>query len=170
MAADYELDPAHTNARFYIDHFGTSTNHGGIYNVEGKLSFDAAAKTGSVDVSIPVAKMNSGNADFDGHLKHSDILNAEKYETIRFVSTKWHFDGDKVTAVDGDLTILDKTHPVTLKATKFNCYENPMLKATVCGGDFETKIDRSQWGVNYGIEHGFTKDVTIKIQVEAKKL
>ena len=37
MAADYELDPSHANARFYIDHFGTSTNHGGFYNLEGKL-------------------------------------------------------------------------------------------------------------------------------------
>ena len=28
--------------------------------------------------------------------------------------------------------------PVTLKATHFNCYLNPMFKREVCGGDFET--------------------------------
>ncbi len=170
MATDYELDPSHANARFYIDHFGTSTNHGGFYNLEGKLQFDPAAKQGSIDISIPVAQINTGNADFDGHMKHADILNADKYPTIRFVSNKWHFDGEKVASVEGGLTILDKTHPVTLTATKFNCYDNPMLQARVCGGDFEADIDRSLWGVNFGIEHGVTKDVKLKIQVEAKKL
>lgn len=170
MAAEYELDPSHSNARFYIDHFGTSTNHGGFYNLEGKLQLDPAAQQGSIDIRIPVAQINTGNSDFDQHMKHADILDAEKYPTIRFVSSQWHFDGDKVTAVDGNLTILDKTNPVTLTATKFNCYDNPVLQARVCGGDFETDIDRSLWGVDFGIEHGMTKDVKLKLQVEAKKL
>ena len=33
-AANYEVDTFHTNARFTIDHFGTSTNIGGIYGVK----------------------------------------------------------------------------------------------------------------------------------------
>ncbi len=57
--------------------------------------------------------------------------------------------GNKVSSVDGTLTLLGQTHPVTLKATKFNCYNSPMLKTEVCGGDFETVIDRSKWGMNY---------------------
>ena len=43
-AAQYEIDPFHSNARFEIDHFGTSTNVGGIYKVTGNVHFDPAKK------------------------------------------------------------------------------------------------------------------------------
>lgn len=36
-AATYELDPYHTNARFSIDHFGTSTNVAGFYELSGLM-------------------------------------------------------------------------------------------------------------------------------------
>ncbi len=52
-AASYKIDSAHTNARFEIDHFGTSTNVGGIYGLEGKLNFDAAKRTGNIDLTLP---------------------------------------------------------------------------------------------------------------------
>ena len=74
----------------------------------------------------------------------------------------------KVTKVDGNLTLLGKTNPVSLKATKFNCYNSPMLKnAQVCGGDFETTIDRTKWGMDTYVKMGFAKDVKLNIQVEA---
>ena len=58
---------------------------------------------------------------------------------------------------------------VTLKASKFNCYQNPMLKREVCGGDFETTIQRSQWGMNWGLNYGFPDNVKLLVQVEAVK-
>jgi polyisoprenoid-binding protein YceI len=58
---------------------------------------------------------------------------------------------------------------VTLKANPFNCYQNPMLKREVCGGDFETTIDRTQFGMVYGIDWGFPKDVRLVVRVEAVK-
>ncbi len=69
----------------------------------------------------------------------------------------------------GTLTMLGKTNPVTLKANKFNCYEHRMLKREVCGGDFETVIQRSQWGMNYGSNFGFADNVRLVVQVEAIK-
>lgn len=74
-----------------------------------------------------------------------------------------------VDSVTGQFTLMGKTHPVTLKATKFNCYQNPMLKREVCGGDFETSIKRSQWGASYGLNYGFADDMRLVIQVEAVK-
>jgi polyisoprenoid-binding protein YceI len=37
----------------------------------------------------------------------------------------------------------------------------------VCGGDFEATIDRTQWGMDYGVNYGITKSIRIVIQVEA---
>ena len=44
-----------------------------------------------------------------------------------------------------------------------------MLKREVCGGDFETTINRSQYDVKYGLDWGFPDAVRLVIQVEAVK-
>ena len=162
-AATYTIDPHHTNARFASDHNQTSTNVGGFFMLEGKVEFDAAKKTGSVDIKIPMSKMNSGNPEFDEHLKAERLFNAQKFPEMRFVSTKFVFDGDKVKSVEGNLTILGQTKPVVLEATKFNCYHNKMANKQACGGDFKAKIKPTDWGFK------MPQDAKIKIQVEAFK-
>ena len=79
------------------------------------------------------------------------------------------FSGNTLKSVKGNLTLLGKTHPVTLTATKFNCYQSPMLKTQVCGGDFTTTIDRTKWGMDYLVNAGMTKKVQLNIQIEAGK-
>ena len=167
-STSYKIDPNHANVRFAIDHFGTTTNQGGFYGVTGDLNYNPAKNTGSINVDIPVNSLDTGNEHFTNHLKSAEFFNAEKYPTANFKSTKFHFKNGKVTKVDGNLTLLGKTNPVSLKATKFNCYNSPMLKnAQVCGGDFETTIDRTKWGMDTYVKMGFAKDVKLNIQVEA---
>ena len=169
QAADYAIDPTHTFATFEIGHMGATTNRARFDKKDGKISFDKAAKTGKVDISFETASVNSGTAMFDKHLQSAEILDAAKYPKAQFVSSKFVFTGDKVSAVEGNLTLLGKTQPVTLKANQFNCYESPMLKREVCGGDFETTIDRTAFGVDYGVQYGFPKNVRIVAQIEAVK-
>ncbi len=166
-AAIYEIDPYHAHARFSIDHFGTTTNAGGFYGLTGVVDYSPEKKQGFVGVTIPMNSLSTNIKAFDKHLKSADFFNVEKYPTAYFKSTKWEFDGDKVKSVKGELTLLDQTHPVTLTATKFNCYDNPILKTKSCGGDFETTIDRTQWGINTYTDGGMMKDVKLKIQIEA---
>jgi len=168
-SASYALDPSHTFVSFEIGHFGTSTNRGRFDKKEGTVQFDRAGKTGKVDVTVDVNSINTGFAAFEKHLKSPDLFNAEKFPTIKFVSDKFVFDGDKVAEVQGNLTLLGKTQPVTLKASQFNCYQSPMLKREVCGGDFDATIDRTAFGLNYGIDWGFPKNVHLIIQIEAVK-
>ena len=70
-------------------------------------------------------------------------------EAGTFVADKFVFDGDKVTEVDGRADPAGQEQPGHAKASNFNCYQSPMLKREVCGGDFETTT-RSQWGMAYG--------------------
>ncbi|MCE1192935.1 MAG: YceI family protein [Acidovorax sp.] len=169
QAANYAIDPTHTFVTFEIGHFGTTTNRARFDKKQGAVEFDRAAKTGKVEISIDTTSVNSGTPAFDKHLQSADLFDAAKYPTIKFVSDKLVFNGDKVSEVAGQLTLLGKTAPVTLKATQFNCYDSPMLKREVCGGDFEATIDRTQWGMNYGVEWGFPKNVRLVVQVEAVK-
>ena len=168
-AASYAIDPAHTYVTFEIGHFGTSTNRGRFDKKEGSITFDRAGKSGKVDITVNTTSINTGFAAFDKHLQSADLFNAEKHPTMTFVADKFSFSGDKVTEVAGTLTLLGKTQPLTLKATNFNCYDSPMLKREVCGGDFEATLDRTQFGMNYGIDWGFPKNVRLLVQVEAVK-
>jgi len=168
-AADYAIDPTHTFVTFEIGHFGTSTNRARFDKKEGTVQFDRAGKTGKVDITIDVTSVNSGTPAFNKHLQSADLLNAAQYPTAHFVSDKFVFDGDNVTEVQGQLTLLGKTQPVTFKADRFNCYVNPMIKREVCGGDFETTIDRTAFGVDYGIAYGFPKEVRLVVQIESVK-
>ena len=168
-AATYQIDPQHTAARFSVDHFGTSTNAGGFYNLSGILEYAPEKKKGFVGITIPMGSLSTGLKSFDGHLKSADFFNVKEYPTAYFKSTEWQFDGDKVKAIKGNLTLLNKTHPITLTATKFNCYDNTMLKAEACGGDFETTIDRTKWGITTFADGGMMKDIKLSIQVEGSK-
>lgn len=168
-AETYTIDENHTAARFTIDHMGTSTNHGAFYGLTGQVEFDTKAQTGFVGVTIPVASLDTGIKAFNEHLKSEDFFNAKQYPTAYFKSTKWHFKDGKPSKIDGELTLLGKTNPVTLTAAKFNCYDNPMLKAQSCGGDFETTIDRTKWGMDKYTDLKSMRDVKLNIQIEAYK-
>ena len=169
QAADYVIEPTHTFASFEITHFGAAKNRARFDKKEGTVQFDRAGKTGKVEISFDATSVNSGTPAFDKHLQSADLFNAAAHPTIKFVSDKFVFKGDNVSEVTGQLTLLGKTAPVTLKANQFACYQSPMLKREVCGGDFEATIDRTQWGMNYGVDWGFAKNVRLVVQVEAVK-
>lgn len=168
-AADtYVIDPTHTFVTFEAKHFGTSTNRGRFDKKAGSISIDRATKTGKVEVTIDTSSINTGTQAFDGHLKSKDFFNAEAFPQATFVGDKLNFDGDKLTSVSGTLTMLGKTQPVTVKTTSYNCYMNPMLKREVCGGDAEATIQRSAFGMSYGLPF-IPDEIKLVIQIEAVK-
>jgi polyisoprenoid-binding protein YceI len=168
-STNYVIEPTHTFATFEISHFGASVNRGRFDKKEGSVQIDRAAKSGKVELTIDMTSINTGTEAFNKHLQSADLFDAATYPTAKFVGDKFTFNGDKVAEVAGTLTLLGKTNPVVLKANQFACYMSPMLKREVCGGDFEATIDRSQWGMNYGVIWGFPKNVRLVIQVEAIK-
>ena len=167
-AITYNVEPTHTYVTFEVRHFATSTNRGRFDKKEGSITIDRAAKTGKADITIDMTSISTGLALFDKHLRGENFFKAADFPTATFVGDKFTFDGDKVTAVAGTLTLLGKTQPVTLTGSHFNCYENPFVKREVCGGDFETTIQRSSYGMTYGLP-GIPDNIKLVIQVEAVK-
>ena len=164
----YNVEPSHTYVTFEVRHFATSTNRGRFDKKDGSITIDRAAKTGKVDITIDMTSISTGLALFDKHLKGDNFFKAAEFPTATFTGDKFTFDGDKVTAVSGTLTLLGKTQPVTLTGTHYNCYENPFVKREVCGGDFETTIQRSAYGMSYGLP-GIPDNIKLLIQIEAVK-
>ena len=65
MAApeSYTLDPFHTFPNFTVDHLGVSTLYGRFNKSAGKLTIDRAAKTGSVELTVDTASVDTGDSD-----------------------------------------------------------------------------------------------------------
>lgn len=169
-APNFAIDPTHTFVNYEIGHFGTTTNRGRFSTKDGTLYFDHEGHRGRVTVVMDISSVNTGVDFLNRQIQGKDFFNVADYPTGTFKSDEFIFDGDKVSEVRGQLTLLGQTHPVVLKAQRFNCYISPLIKRQVCGGDFEAHIERSQWGIIWGLNFGFEDAVHLLIQIEAIKL
>jgi polyisoprenoid-binding protein YceI len=170
QAPNFAIDPTHTFVNYENGHYGTTTNRGHFSTKDGTLFFDRANQQGKVEIIMDISSVNTGVDFLNRQIQGRDFFNVADHPTGTFVSDKFVFSGDKVSEVHGKLTLKGKTHPVVLKATKFNCYVNPLHRREVCGGDFETVIVRSQWDILWGLQFGFEDNVRLLIQVEAIKM
>ena len=164
----YTIDPNHTFPNFTVNHLGFSTMRGRFNKSSGKLTLDRAAKTGSVELSIDTASVDTGFQKRDDHLRSPDFFNAQEFPAMTFKSTAVKFDGDKPSSVDGNLTLLGVSKPVSLKIDAMNCGDNPMDKKPTCGFEASTQIKRSDFGMKYGVP-AVGDDIKISFEVEALK-
>lgn len=110
--------------------------------------------------------VNTGFADFNGHIQGEDFLDTAKFPTATFRSTKVVFEGDKPKNIDGVLTIKGVSKPITLAVTSFLAMPHPMMKKPAIGANAHTTIKRSEF--NAGKFAPYVGDeVRIDIALEA---
>lgn len=155
---NYTLDPYHTYPYFEIDHLGVSTVRGMFRKSSGKFSVDSAAKSGSVEINVETASIDTGDGDKgsrprtrDEHLRTADFFNVAEFPRMTFRSTGVRFAGDNPAEIAGTLTLLGVTRPLTLKLERWVCRENPMRKRQMCGGNASGTLKRSDFGMKYGL-------------------
>ena len=162
----YTVDSSHTFPRFSYSHMGYSTQLSSFTNTSGTVVFDAVAKTGAVDIVIDMTTVNTGSADFNGHIQAEGFLETAKFPKATFKSTKVVFDGDKPASVEGQLTIKGVSKPVILTITSFQALPHPMMKVPVLGANAFTTIKRTEFGAGkYAPYVG--DEVRIDIAIEA---
>jgi len=165
----YTVDPLHTFPNFTIDHLGFSTMHGRFGKTTGKLVIDRDKGTGSVEVAIDAASVNTGFDKRDDHLRSPDFLNVVEFPEITYKSTKVTIKPDKTAVVEGNLTLAGVTKPVRLDVRRMNCAINPMdpkKEKFVCGFDATTKIKRSDFGVKFALP-AVGDEMSIDLELEA---
>ena len=162
----FEIDGSHTFPRFSYSHFGYSTQVSRFDNTTGTVVFDADAKKGSVDITIDMKSVNTGFADFNGHLQGEDFLDTAKFPKATFKSTKVNFQDGKPASIEGQLTIKGVTKGVTMTVTSFQAMPHPMLKKEAIGANAFTVIKRSEF--NAGKYAPYVGDeVRIEVSLEA---
>ena len=167
----YQLDPNHTYPSFEADHFGGISVWRGKFkkSSNGTVTLDRAAKTGTVDVTIDTASIDTGNDKLDKHLQTPEFFDAAKYPTATYKGTQIRFDGDTPVEVIGTLTLHGVTKPLNLKIESFKCFINPMLKREVCGTESTATFDRADFGIDWGKSYGFNTKTVLNIQAEGVK-
>ena len=120
--------------------------HGGTINIkEGNLVFAGKKLTGgtvTVDMTSLVCtdlKAGEGKEKIEGHLKSEDFFGTEKFQTSKIVFKKVVASGKNSYMVTADLSIKEKTNPIT-------------FELTVVGNNAAAalKVDRTKFDIKYG--------------------
>ena len=159
----YRLDPERSFVHWEVRHFGTSTSRGRFGPVNGEVQIDRNTGRGSVSLRIATAGVDTGLRPFDSRLREPDLLASNAFPEAYFVATRMRFDGERLAEVRGEFTLRGVSQPLSLIATRFGCRNDE--RGEVCGGDFEAAIDRSDFGMTYGLPW-IANRVLLQVQVE----
>ena len=162
----YKLDPGHTMVLFSWNHFGYSNPTADFGLGEGTLVFDEQhPANSSVEVTLPLARLDTHVPALDEHLKKPDFLNADQYPVVTFKSTEVQPLGGNKFKVTGNLTVHGVTRPVVLDATLNKVGPHPMTKAPSIGFDATASIKRSDFGVGAYVPN-VSDELSIRITTE----
>lgn len=159
FAAEYAIDPSHSEVTFKVRHMGISTVTGKFNTFEGKFDVDPKnVKATKGQATIEVASVNTGNAKRDGHLQGDDFFDAKNHPKITFVSkeVKDVNMSDSSATLVGDLTIRGITKPINLKVKGTGILPNDGWGNERAAFSATGKINRFDYGLkwNKAVEAG----------------
>jgi len=168
----WKLDPMHTQVEFSAKHLGMMTVRGNFAEVSatGDIHPEEPERS-TVQVTIKTASIRTHNDQRDKDLRSSNFLEAEKYPTITFKSTKIKAESADKGTLTGDLTIKGNTHPVTLKVVKYGEFNDPRMGHRIAYAA-ETKINRKDFGMTFEMmmDGKFIVSNEVQINVEGELL
>jgi polyisoprenoid-binding protein YceI len=169
LAETYTIDPNHTSIYFAINHLGFSTVYGRFDTFSGKINIDWQKGTGTAEVTVDPASVDTNVKKRDDHLRSPDFLNAVEFPQITFRSNAVRVGaGGTSGTAEGQVTINGVTRPVTLEVSHIHCGTNPLNHKETCGFDATTTLKRSEFGVKYGLP-ALGDEVRMMFGVEAIK-
>lgn len=127
---------------------------------------DEEKKTGKVDITIDANSVDTGIKPLDDVLRQLDFLNVAHHPTLTFNSSQFKFNNDQLVAVDGTLTMLGISRPISLNVTHYQCGTDDASSKYVCNVDAEASFKRSDHGMTRFIPIVGDK-VKLKIKVRA---
>ena len=160
-AGVYKIDPHHASVLWKVNHLGLSDYLGAFHKMDATLTLDPKDITNSklvasvdltsvkVDIATTSDKKDKKNSmAFEKELEGPKWLNSSKFPKATFVSTQIVKTGDDTGTIEGNLTFMGMTKPLTLKA-KLNgsVAAHMILKKPVLGITATGTIKRSEWGV-----------------------
>jgi len=168
------IDPDHSVATFAIRHLMIAHVRGMFPKVTGTVRYDEEDVTrSSVEAEIDVSSLSTGVKKRDEHVLSNEMLDAARYPTMVFRSTRIERKAGNALAVHGDLTIHGVTRSVVFIVEHFGPVKSPWGGEVCLGFMCRGTIDREEFGVTWGsdpLEGGGLlagRQVEITLDVEA---
>ncbi len=171
----WNIDPDHSVASFSVGHMMVTRVRGTITGITGTILFDPdAVERSSVEASMPISGLTTGNRKRDEHLFSADFFDAAQFPSISFRSTKVEKTASNQAKVTGQLTIHGITKTVTMDAEYFGPVKSPAETGgeTVMGFSGLLAINREDFGVMWNVPLGgdnlmVSREVQITLDIEA---
>jgi polyisoprenoid-binding protein YceI len=146
----YQIDSAHTHAQFKVRHLMISNVKGDFDKVTGTITLDDAnPAASSIEVTVDVNSISTREPQRDAHLKSADFFDAEKFPTMRFVSTAVVKSGDDSYEVVGNLTLHGVTQTIDLNVESVTPEVKDPFGLYRRGAEAKATILRSDFGLKY---------------------
>jgi polyisoprenoid-binding protein YceI len=170
-ARSWELDKAHTNFYFTVDHI-FSKIQGHFNDYSGEVNFDPKNLAESrFFFEIKTASVDTNVAKRDKHLQSADFFDEGKFPLMTFESTKISDAGNGVYNVLGNFTVKGEVHELLLPLTLAGVKGHPAAKGKeVIGFNGRVTIDRLAYKIGMGkfFDMGVVgKEVEIFVSLEA---
>ena len=175
-AGIYKMDVHHASLTWKVKHVGLSNYTARFKTFDAAITFDPAdIEKSSVKATIDPTSLETDYAptaevNFNKELGTSDKwLNAGKFPTITFTSTRVERTGENTGKIYGDLSLLGVTKPVVLDAVFNGAYlVQPFNNLPTLGFSATTSIKRSDWGLTTYVP-AIGDEVQIIIEAEFNK-
>lgn len=153
----FAIDDVHSMAMFRVVHMGAGPFWGRFNDVSGDFTFEEGKAEGmKFDVTIKTESVDSGNDNLDKHLRSPDFFATKDFPTMTFKSTAARKTGDRSYDVDGDLSMLGVSKPITVRM-EF-CGMADMGRGPKAGFEAQFTVKRSEFGMKYGVDKGAIGD------------
>ena len=168
----WNVDASHSTIGFTARHLMVTKVRGRFSTFSGALTIAANPLESSLEASVDIASVSTGDAGRDGHLTSPDFFDAAQFPTMTLKSTSIVADGDDYL-LNGELTIKGVTKPVTFEL-EFDGVANDPWGNTKAGFSAEAEINRKDWGLewNVALETGgvlVSEKIKIELDIQAVK-
>lgn len=144
----YTLDPTHTQVVFSVERFGISRVVGFFGGITGEVVLDdAQPEKSSVHATIPIASLNTGNAERDGFLRGKFWLKGETFPNMEFRSTSVRLTDQQRAEISGVLSLAGVTAPVKFQVSLNKRGQDMFTKQPSAGFSGLGTLRRSTFGV-----------------------
>jgi polyisoprenoid-binding protein YceI len=168
-AGTWTIDPVHSEVGFSVRHMMISKVRGKFSAFSGTIVVGDDPLSSSVEASIEVASIDTGDDTRDNHLRSADFFDVEHHPNLVFRSTAVRPNGSDYQ-LDGELTIRGTTRPVTLDLELNGVGPDPW-GGTRAGFSARTSISRKDFGMEFnipidggGVVVGDKVDITLEIE------
>lgn len=162
----YELDETHAYLSFSYSHLGLSNPQLQFTDFDAELALDGHnMQESEVKITIDAASIDSGVAELDDELKSDEFFDVANHPTIEFTSTGYEELTEDTGTLNGELTVMGITKPVTLDVTINSAAMNRMVRKEMIGFSATGVVHRSDFGLT-AYDQYVGDELLLNVQVE----